>query len=180
MIRSGEERTFFKKNGFLKLQGFLGPELKEIVTLQLKKVKYSTLQYPTGAEEEQLITPLNTVLSTYIENSVFFDSLQHLTGKKVFSFGGRVYRLNQGVGFFWHQDLVEKRTLGISINLSPEKYEGGTFIIRNKNLKTPSNRVPNTVFGDAVLFDIGKKWEHKVTPIRNKPRIAFAGWFSSK
>ena len=68
--------------------------------------------------------------------------------------------------------------IGMSINLSADGYDGGTFEIRRFGSETLIASLPNVGLGDAILFRIADGLEHQVTAVRGAiPKTAFAGWF---
>lgn len=79
----------------------------------------------------------------------------------------------------WHDDLNDpRRHLAITINLSPDAYEGGQFELRNKHTKTTLFEHRHSEPGSAVLFDVSHELEHRVLPLTSGgPRCVFAGWF---
>jgi hypothetical protein len=96
-------------------------------------------------------------------------------------FTGRLYKLTpqSDLSFGWHDDVIEGRTLAISVNLSPESYDGGELQI--KDLRSGEvHRVPNTGICDAVLFKIDPTFMHCVTTVNGShPKIAMTGWYHS-
>ena len=110
------------------------------------------------------------------------DRVVPLTGFIDHSLLSRIHRLEAGGRHFdsWHTDLDESRTLGMSVNLSAEPYEGGVFEIREEGAAPPLTRIANTDPGDAIVFAIEDGLEHRVTPVKGcVAKTAFAGWFGS-
>lgn len=100
-------------------------------------------------------------------------------------FDGRVYRRTCAGDHYdtWHDDIHAnvERLVGLSINLSVKPYAGGVFQMRETETKAPLLTLPNTVFGDAIVFRIREDLEHRVSPVEGPiAKTAFAGWFSSK
>jgi hypothetical protein len=68
----------------------------------------------------------------------------------------------------------------LSINLSAEPHEGGVLQIRDVTTGRIVFALQNTRPGDAVLFAIGDRLQHRVTPpVGHVPRTVCAGWFRS-
>ena len=66
----------------------------------------------------------------------------------------------------------------MSVNLSPEVFEGGDLQIREAESKRQVAHLRNTGFGDAVIFRIHPSLEHQVLPLTGAvDRSAYAGWF---
>ena len=69
----------------------------------------------------------------------------------------------------------------LSVNLSDEVYRGGTTLVREADTKRVVCELPNTGFGDAILFPIAPRFEHRVLDVEgDTPKTALAGWFNSK
>lgn len=94
-------------------------------------------------------------------------------------FLGRVYRRLPGRHFdSWHGDLKEARQVGMSVNLSTDRYDGGVFELRESDTERPLASIANTGLGDAHVFRIAPALEHRVTGVLGvHPKTAFAGWF---
>ncbi|MGN6398636.1 MAG: 2OG-Fe(II) oxygenase [Mucilaginibacter sp.] len=110
------------------------------------------------------------------------ETITDLPGVRGFS--GRIYRNLPGTSHFldWHDDRsIPTRLIGLSINLSYQRYEGGTFQIRKKGDKKYLTEVGCTNPGDAHIFKVSHQLEHRVTEVTgNFPRTAGAGWFTSE
>ncbi len=117
-----------------------------------------------------------------LNRQVLFRALEQITGEgPIGGFDGQVYRLMPGTGeqLAWHDDRQEPgRVLGISVNLGDAPYEGGLFQIRDQRGGQVLGEMANGRPGDAVLFDVGPGYAHRVTPVQvGAARIALAGWF---
>lgn len=106
---------------------------------------------------------------------------QEATGvSPVKHFEGRVYRMRPGGEQHdrWHSDVCEGRKIGVSINLSPVPYRGGTFTIRQRADGTVIRAMPNLGPGDAIAFRIDPALQHMVSQVEgSESKTAFAGWF---
>ena len=113
----------------------------------------------------------------------FINAVRTITGcDDVGLFAGRVYRFNPDPAHYdtWHDDLTFGRRAALSLNLSPEVYEGGIFELRRRQSKEILARIANTGLGDATLFRIDNELEHQVTTVTGSvSKTAFAGWFRS-
>ncbi len=123
-------------------------------------------------------------LNFLLNNQQLFRLVEHITScSGIRSFGGRIYRNMPGENhrLDWHDDTTHPgRLIGISINLGKEKFEGGTFRIRNKGSAVNLKTVDCTNPGDAHLFKISPHLEHSVTRVTGHiPRTACAGWFTT-
>ncbi len=94
-------------------------------------------------------------------------------------FTGRVYRMHGAKHHDkWHNDMASNRLVGMSINLSENVYKDGHLIIRRKNKARTQRVIPNTGFGDALLFRLSFDLEHRVMGVKgNFPKTAYAGWY---
>jgi len=81
-----------------------------------------------------------------------------------------------GMDLDWHDDGVDGRILGLNINLSTETYTGGLLQVRNPDKQTVGE-VGQLPPGDAFLFRIGDRWEHRLTPVESGARTVAVGWF---
>ncbi len=106
-------------------------------------------------------------------------AVRNVAGCPVTRFNGSVYRMLPGTGHQqeWHDDLVQDRLVALSINIGSMMYEGGTLQIRERDTERVIADVRNTRPGDAVLFRLDARLEHRVTPVTSGSKTAFAGWF---
>jgi hypothetical protein len=71
--------------------------------------------------------------------------------------------------------------IAVSINLSSESYAGGGLAIRSSKTKELICEVQNPGYGDAIIFPVHERFEHRVTRVEGTtPKTALAGWFRSK
>lgn len=111
----------------------------------------------------------------------FLEFVRRVTGlTDIRSFSGVIHRRVPHAGHddAWHNDLVDGRLAVLSINLSSAPYEGGVLQIR----ELPAGRIvyefANARPGDAVLFALGDRLQHRVTPPEGRvARTVCAGWF---
>ena len=125
------------------------------------------------------------VIHFLLNNPRVFSAIQEITGcRKIGSFAGRIYRTmpNQGHRLDWHDDAEHnERMLGISINLSTERYAGGLFQLREKQSERILCEIGSGNLGDAHLFLILPQLQHRVTPVEGEQaRTSAAGWFLSE
>lgn len=98
-------------------------------------------------------------------------------------FAGRVYRMVPGSQHYdsWHDDMIEHRMIGMSINLSPEVYSGGVFQIRDRDSRQIIHEAANIGYGDGIIFRLSSQLQHRITEVAcSVPKTAFAGWFQSE
>jgi hypothetical protein len=116
-----------------------------------------------------------------INDPELFEFVRAITGcDRIGAFHGRLYRMMPGPEHedSWHDDLHDGRMVAMSINLTPAKYDGGALEIRDRHSKEVLHRAVPKRAGDALLFRISPRLEHRVTVVRGAvPRTAYAGWF---
>jgi hypothetical protein len=80
----------------------------------------------------------------------------------------------------WHEDMLENRIVGMSLNLSRRTFAGSAFQLRNRDSKQILYEVANTGCGDAIIFRLADHLQHRNTQVTGSgPKTAFAGWFRS-
>ena len=114
-----------------------------------------------------------------------FEAIAELTGceKTIRTFVGRCFKHLPGGGHFdsWHGDVRDERLYALSINLSGEPFEGGSFQIRSRRTREIFQTVGADRFGDACLFRIDESLQHRILPLRGTaPRCRYAGWFRAQ
>src|SRR6202035_2809333 len=90
------------------------------------------------------------------------------------------YRMRPELGHYdlWHNDVLDNRVIGMSLNLSPRGYSGGLFQLRARGSDRVLIDIANTGFGDGIIFRISSDLEHRVSAVEGaEPKTAFAGWF---
>ena len=124
------------------------------------------------------------ILPFYLNHPTVLNIVRAITQSPTIKrFYGRIYKFEGNNNTFdnWHNDISTEKTnriVGISLNLSPEVYQGGIFSIRNKKTKEIYKHIKHDNWGGAHFFRIHSKLEHKVDQVLGKnPRIAYAGWF---
>jgi hypothetical protein len=138
-----------------------------------------------GAIASELCMPENACLGLLhflVNDPRVFTIVEAVTGTRhLTAFNGRVYRRLPGEHFdSWHTDVHPDRMVGMSINLSTDRYEGGRFEIRHEGTTSTLASVANVGPGDAMLFAIRDGLEHQVTRVEGTAaKTAFAGWFGA-
>jgi len=100
--------------------------------------------------------------------------------QKIGKFDGRIYMMRPDSEHYhsWHDDLDGNHLIGLSLNLSGERYSGGSFQIREQKTERILNEIFNTIAGDAHIFNIASEFQHRVAPVTGTAaKVAFAGWF---
>jgi 2OG-Fe(II) oxygenase superfamily len=177
-----ELRAAFEREHHVVLPRVLDGRLLEDVTRGIEDAGWEETVHP-GIKVELGLPPCPAwALLFFLANDVrLFEFVRAVTGcPRIGSFAGRVYRMDPGPEHRdgWHDDMVRGRLVAMSVNLSPEPYEGGVLELRDKESKRVHARVANTGLGDALLFRLAPHLEHRVTGVEGASRkVAFAGWF---
>ena len=183
-------REEFTLSGCTVLTEFLEPRLAHRFARELVAESYdSRIHYHHDGLEfgaELTATGSNATLHglhLILNNPQLFRRVEYITGCcPIACFAGRIYRdlPDSGHHLDWHDDRQPHRLAGLSINLSPEPYQGGVFRMRAKQTRNVLAEVSHVQTGSAHLFRISPEAEHCVTEVHGKaPRTAFAGWFQS-
>lgn len=178
-------RAHFEERHHLALPGFLDPLLLEMLRAKLAAAEFVRIDREVGSELRPLDTAPYFALELQLNSRPVLELISKLTGRPVPAcFTGRIYRRAPGQSHVsnWHTDINEDgRIITLSINLSEQVYRGGTTLIRESDTKRVVCELPNTGFGDAILFPIDPRFEHRVLDVEGDvPKTALAGWFNSR
>ncbi len=176
-------REQFDRHDYLRLPGFIEPGLLKVIQRYIGTAGFERREHEVGSELRLSNSPVASVLRILMNDPKLFRLIRQVTGcGPIGSFIGRPYQMvaRQGQAFTWHNDLTKGRVIAISINLSDARYRGGTLQFRGRSRAVPE-AVPNLGFGDAIIFRVVRRLEHRVTPVLGKhPKTAFSGWFCSR
>jgi hypothetical protein len=180
-LRSARED--FEQHDFLRLQGFIEPELLRVLQRSVRIASFKGRAYDVGRDLTLSDSPVTNVVNVMMNDPKLFRVVRRVTGcGPIGCFMGRLYRMveQQGQAFKWHDDMLNDRKVAISINVSDEIYRGGTLQIRDTSSGERAS-APNLGFGDAIIFRVAGHLEHRVTPVVGKfPKTAVTGWFCSR
>lgn len=179
-------RDQFGANHTCRLSKLVSEHLLAQVSTRLECGTWSDREHPGVGRESILEDPRAVQLLNFLANDAdFIQFISEISGIPALTrFGGRIYRSRPGTRDedSWHDDAssTEARMVGMSLNLSKASYEGGVFQLRERNRPERCIELPNTGFGDAILFRISDRLEHRVSKVSGvAPKIAFAGWFTA-
>ena len=166
------------------LPKLLEPPLLDLVFERLERGCWrDSVNEGVGREVVLFDAPAIGLLHFGVNTSFFLNTVQEITGcGPLTRFEGRVYRFvpNSGHHAGWHADSGNG-LIGMSLNLSRRGYQGGLFQLREAQTERMLAEIANTGWGDAMLFRISEKLQHRVTEmIGCEPKTAFAGWFKSE
>jgi hypothetical protein len=178
-------RAHFEERHHLALPGFLDPPLLDTLRAKLAASGFARIDRDVGSELRPLDNTPYTALELLLNSRRVLDLIPRLTGcPPVACFTGRIYRRAPGQNHVshWHKDIdADGRMVTLSVNLSGEVYKGGTTVIREADTKRVVCELSNTGFGDAILFPIDPRFEHRVLDVEgDTPKTALAGWFNSR
>lgn len=190
MVSGSEEeltrlRAHFEERHHLALPGFLDPPLLDTLRGKLAASDFVRIDRGVGSELRPLDTAPYFALELLLNSRAVLELIPRLTGcPRPACFTGRIYRRAPGQSHVsrWHTDINEDgRMVTLSINLSDAVYRGGTTLVREAATGRVVCELPNTGFGDAILFPIDPRFEHRVLDVEgDAPKTALAGWFNSK
>src|ERR1700678_3021390 len=171
----------FEQHDYLHLPGFIEPGLVRLVRRHMGG--FVEREHAVGSELRLPAGSVHAVFDVLMNDPILFRLVRRITEcGPVRFFYGRLYQLTAGRGqeFSWHNDLQDNRKVALSINLSEAPYKGGTLQIRRRSSSAVES-VPNLGAGDAIIFRVARRLEHRVTPVTGKSsKIAFSGWFCSR
>ena len=178
-------RAHFEERQHLALPGFLDPALLDTLRGKLAASGFARIDRDVGSELRPLDSAPYFALELLLNSRRVLELIPELTGcPRPACFTGRIYRRAPGESHVsrWHTDVNEDgRMVTLSINLSDAVYRGGTTLVREADTKRVVCELPNTGFGDAILFPIDPRFEHRVLDVEgDAPKTALAGWFNSK
>ncbi len=166
------------------IRGFLDPELVSFLLDRIQPEDFQpkidgkiavelAVRTKTNIGVQSLQLRMNDRgLSAFLETVSGIKPLKH--------FEGRVYRMAPGSEHHdsWHDDIIHGRRIGVSINLSPDPYLGGTFRMKYRESGELIRVMPNLGPGDAIFFRIDDPLLHMVSKMEgHASKTAFAGWF---
>lgn len=174
----------FEANDVVVLPSFLDAEFVSLAHRLLEETPMESREHPGVGHE--LGTSSGTLMSALFfatNDARLHRVVEQITGTAPLEyFQGRIYRLVE-VGTYdsWHSDCSGARRIGMSINLSPEPYEGGTLEMMDVGRSPTARVIPNLSPGGAILFRIADRLRHRVTNVVGpRPKTAYAGWFLSE
>ena len=169
------------------LPKLLSSELLKLLSLRLEQQQWVRRIEEDIATEDVLDDGSALGLLHFVTNTPdFLEAVRSICAcTELTTFRGRVYRFvpNSIHHDSWHDDVgdeMDRRVLGMSVNLGSRRYAGGILQMRERDSERMVFEIANTGWGDATLFRISDRLEHQVTTVTgSEPRTAFAGWFRS-
>ncbi len=125
----------------------------------------------------------SALLAMLLNDPALFDLVEALVGcEPVGSFRSRTYRMLPRAGHVshWHNDAVPGRLAAFTVNLSREPFEGAALQVRDAGTEEIVCEIDDVEFGDAVLIQISRAYQHRNSPLRGTiPKTSHAGFFYS-
>jgi len=180
-------RAQFDREHYIRFSDFVESEVLDFVQRQIDAGDFYQRVHEGIASNKELCMAGNAgfgALLLLVNDEKLFQIIQAVAQcARIRSFEGRVYRVSAGQGHHdsWHNDVGEHRLVGMTINLSKEVYSGGALQIRERESGRIISEVPNVHAGDAVIFRLSDKLQHRITGIEGSAsKTAFAGWFKAE
>lgn len=180
-----EARARFDREKYLKLPGFVHPQLLALFLEELERTNFEVRVHEgIGVEQCAVAGLVSGTMEMLLNDPALFDTIRAITDcGHIGCFSGRVYRLVPNSEHYdsWHSDVGQDRLIAVSINVGRVPYEGGKLQIRLANSEDILSEVYNPVAGDAVIFRVDESLRHRVDTVTGTiPRTAYAGWFRSQ
>lgn len=180
-------RAQFNQQHYSRFPALLEPGLLDFIQLQIDRGEfYERIHEGIDSNKELCLghNPASAALVLLVNCEELFHIIQDITQcDRIGCFEGRVYRVIPGHEHHdsWHDDLLDHRLVGMSINLGKEAYRGGILQIRDRKSGEIVTKVANVGIGDAIIFRLSHRLQHRITEVEGKAsKTAFAGWFKAQ
>ncbi len=183
-IRIDELTQEFRERKVVRLPELIEPSLLDHVRRRMEVGPWQPRIHPGIGDEYTLNDLAALSLLHFVANFAEFRGLiARISGScSLRRFQGRIYRMFPGRHHDdWHDDDIDSRAVGLTLNLSSVPFRGGLFLMRARESGRMLAQIANTGQGDALIFKISKHLEHRVADVEgDEPKTAFAGWFKTK
>jgi hypothetical protein len=186
-IRLDVLRAQFAQHHYIRFPQLIEQGLLEFIQSQIDRGEFYERVHQDIGSNKELCMKGNAAFGALLfltNDKQLFQIIQDVTQcDQIGCFEGRVYRVNpyQGHHDSWHNDIGEDRLVGMSINLSKDKYAGGLLQIRDHASREILSEAENAGIGDAIVFRLAPHLQHRITEVQGKvPKTAFAGWFRAQ
>ena len=165
------------------LRSFLDDGERDWIARQLDAAEFRQHTIEATGKTELLMTPnaISALLLFKVCDPAMFDLVEAVTGRgPVADFRGRTYRMVPDADHFspWHDDAIQNRIAAFTINLSSEPFEGARLQIKNVADDELVTEIGDLAFGDAVLIQISRAYQHRNSPLLGtNPKTSYAGFF---
>ncbi len=179
-----QARADFEQQDWFRLPAILDRKLWEMIQQQLAASNFEEKTASLYRELNVSDSAVPFALLLLLNNAQLFKVIEQITAcGHIGCFRGRIYRNVPGANHHveWHTDLNGTRLVALTINLNTESYEGGVLSIREAKTGRIICELSNSVFGDAILFRIDERLQHRVSDVEGTvAKTALAGWFESE
>ena len=177
-------RQEFVSTGMARLPGFLSPDLLRWLQSAVAAAEFVDRTHGTLARDRMMVAnPALSLIHFAVNDPALLAAVARVAGVETPGrFLGHVFMLRPGTSDYdsWHSDEGFDRHIGLSVNLTATPYEGGVFQLRDTATGTVLREVANTIPGDAMLFPISSRFQHRASPVTGGvTRLTLAGWFFS-
>jgi hypothetical protein len=165
------------------LRAFLAEDERAWVRRALDEAQFDEHVIEATGKTELLMRPngLSAFLHFKVCDPAVFDLVQSVTGcAPVGDFRGRTYQMRPATRHVspWHDDAVQGRLAALTINLSPEPFEGAHLQVRGAEDHEPLADIGDLAFGDAALIQISPDYQHRNSPLLGSvEKTSYAGFF---
>ena len=164
------------------LRSFLDPDERDWIERRLEDADFEQHTIEATGKTELLMTPneVSALLLFKLCDPQMFDLVEAVTGRRPSDFRGRTYRMMPGTVHVspWHDDAVQSRIAAFTVNLSSRPFEGARLQIKDAASDDLLTEVGDLEFGDAVLIEISRAYQHRNSPLRGTaPKTSYAGFF---
>lgn len=183
-------KTEFTETSCVFMPGFIEPSIVNHLLKRFETTKFVPKSEISGDYEfgKTLFVPQDEpIIFTFhllLNNPKLFTLIQQLTDcETIGNFTGRMHRSvpDEKHLIEWHDDNSNHRLIGMTIELSHEKYTGGKFQLRETKTTKIIREISNINAGDAFIFRISPELQHRLTVLeKGGNRTVGVGWFCSQ
>jgi hypothetical protein len=165
------------------LRSFLAADERAWVRRQLEEASFHPHTIEETGKAELLMEPnaLSALLHFKLCDPEMFDTVEAVTGcGPIGDVRGRTFRMLPGAGHVsrWHDDAVKGRLVAVTVNLSPQAFDGGRLQIKSADDDELLTEMGELDFGDALLIQISRAYQHRSSPLLGTaPKTVHAGFF---
>jgi hypothetical protein len=185
-VRTGNPRESarrFERDHALTLPGLIDSDLLALLRKAGERIEF-VRETVAGLGDREVETPYRqtSILLLALRRREILEWVRAVAGAgRVGDVGGNVVRSWPGSNDHLdrHDDILPpRRVAALTIRLGEEDYEGDEFQMRLKESPHLTMTHHHLEPGDALLFAIAPRIEHRVLPLKSGgPRRIFTGWF---
>jgi hypothetical protein len=177
-------RARFDREHCILLPRLIDPELLRTIQRRIDESEFRPFIHEGIGHDSNLVDEFTVHILFFLTNDPRFLQIvrEITTCTEIDAFHGRVYRMDPALSNMdsWHDDMLENRLVGMSLNLSRTAFAGAAFQLRDRDSKQMLYEVANTGGGDAIIFRLADNLQHRNTEVTGSvAKTAFAGWFRS-